>query len=111
MVTLQRKRARFHELEVAEVRPLTRDSVEVTFAVPEDLVDEYLYTPGQYVALRREFEGHELRRSYSLCRPPEPGSISVAIKRDLGGLFSTWANTELTAGDRIDVMSPQGTFT
>ena len=39
------------------------------------------------------------------------GSVSVAIKRDLGGRFSTWANTELAAGDRIDVMSPQGTFT
>ncbi|MRG59397.1 phenylacetate-CoA oxygenase/reductase subunit PaaK [Agromyces sp. CFH 90414] len=111
-----RRRARFHTLEVAEVRPLTADSVEVTFAVPEDLVDEYDYLPGQYVALRKELEGHERRRSYSICRPPErsaggTGSISVAIKRDLGGLFSTWANAELKAGDTLDVMSPQGTFT
>ena len=40
-----------------------------------------------------------------------PASISVAIKRDIGGLFSTWANSELRAGDTLDVMSPQGTFT
>ena len=112
-----RRRARFHTLEVAEVRPLTSDSVEVTFAVPADLVDEYDYLPGQYVALRAELEGHERRRSYSLCRPPqrgaagESGAISVAIKRDIGGIFSTWANTELKAGDVLDVMSPQGTFT
>ena len=26
-------------------------------------------------------------------------------------MFSTWANTELKAGDTLDVMSPQGTFT
>ena len=51
-----RRRARFHTLEVAEVRPLTDDSVEVTFAVPDDLADDYSYLPGQYVALRREFE-------------------------------------------------------
>jgi ring-1,2-phenylacetyl-CoA epoxidase subunit PaaE len=107
----KRHRARFHPLEVAEVRPLTADAVEVTFAVPDELADDYTYLPGQYVALRKEFDGHELRRSYSICRPPSRGSISVAIKRDLGGQFSTWANSELKAGDTLDVMSPQGTFT
>ena len=104
-------RARFHSLPVAEVRPLTAASVEVTFAVPDELRGEYDYLPGQHVALRAHVDGHELRRSYSLCRPPEPGRISVAIKRDLGGAFSTWATSELRPGDAIDVMSPQGTFT
>ncbi|WP_159601547.1 1,2-phenylacetyl-CoA epoxidase subunit PaaE [Agromyces humi] len=108
---VKRHRARFHTLEVAEVRPLTADAVEVTFAVPDELADDYTYLPGQYVALRAELDGHERRRSYSICRPPERGSLSVAIKRDLGGVFSTWANTELKAGDTLDVMSPQGTFT
>lgn len=106
-----RPRARFHPLRVAEVRPLTADSVEVTFAVPDDLVAEYDYLPGQYVALRARLDGHEVRRSYSLCRPPTPGSVSVAIKRNSGGWFSAWAQTELHPGDEIDVMSPQGTFT
>ncbi|MCI0156334.1 phenylacetate-CoA oxygenase/reductase subunit PaaK [Leifsonia shinshuensis] len=104
-------RARFHTLAVAEVRPLTAASVEVTFAVPESLHGEYDYLPGQHVALRATVDGRELRRSYSICRPPSPGRISVAIKRDLGGAFSTWATSELRAGDLIDVMSPQGTFT
>ena len=107
----KRRRARVHSLEVAEVRPLTADAVEVTFAVPDELADDYAYLPGQYVALRKDFDGHELRRSYSICRPPERGSISVAIKRDLGGRFSTWATSELAPGDELDVMSPQGTFT
>ncbi|QAY71387.1 1,2-phenylacetyl-CoA epoxidase subunit PaaE [Xylanimonas protaetiae] len=106
-----RRRARFHTLRVAQVRPLTSDSVEVTFAVPDALHGEFDYAPGQYVALRAHLDGHEVRRSYSLCRPPEPGALSVAIKRDEGGVFSTWANDELTAGTEIDVMSPQGTFT
>lgn len=106
-----RTRARFHELQVSEVRPLTADSVEVTFAVPDALAGDYDYVPGQHVALRAEIDGHEVRRSYSLCRPPARGSISIAIKRDLGGRFSSWANEELHTGDRMDVMSPQGTFT
>lgn len=118
-----RHRARFHTLTVSDVRPLTKDAVEVSFAVPPELVDEYAYLPGQYVALRVHLEGTEVRRSYSLCRPPTPvdalgaaaGSagttLSVGVKRDEGGLFSTWAQTELTPGFEIDVMSPQGTFT
>lgn len=111
-----RHRARFHTLTVSEVRHLTDDAVEVTFAVPSDLADEYDYLPGQYVALRVHLDGAELRRSYSLCRPPARtpdggASLSVAVKRDEGGQFSTWAQTQLTAGFEIEVMSPQGTFT
>lgn len=106
-----RKRARFHPLTVREVRRLTEDSIEVTFAVPNELAGEYDYAPGQYLALRRDFDGRELRRSYSICAAPVPGELRVAIKRDLGGEFSTWANESLAPGDVIDVMSPQGTFT
>ncbi|HWM33937.1 MAG TPA: 1,2-phenylacetyl-CoA epoxidase subunit PaaE [Pseudolysinimonas sp.] len=116
MTTTARRRARFHELEVAEVRPLTADSIEVSFTVPPELHEDYSYLPGQYVALRAHVPDgrggeHELRRSYSICRPPAPGRISVAIKKDLGGRFSTWAHESLTAGDRVDVMSPEGRFT
>ncbi|MBG6084099.1 1,2-phenylacetyl-CoA epoxidase subunit PaaE [Zhihengliuella flava] len=110
-----RRRAAFHTLDVAEVRRLTADAVEVTFAVPESLEGEFDYVPGQYVALRKELpdaEGtvQEIRRSYSICAEPVPGEIRVAIKRDLGGIFSTWANEHLAAGEKIDVMSPTGAF-
>jgi ring-1,2-phenylacetyl-CoA epoxidase subunit PaaE len=108
---LTRRRATFHSLAVREVRPLTTDSVEVTFAVPEELADDYSYSPGQYVALRAIVDGHELRRSYSICQAPLPGELRVAIKKDVGGIFSTWANDTLTPGVEIDVMSPEGTFT
>lgn len=113
-----KRRARFHTLRVAAVRPLTDASVEVTFAIPEELRDEFDYLAGQHVALRTTLDGHEVRRSYSLCRAEDSGgggdgprTISVAIKRDQGGRFSTWAQTELRPGDRLDVMSPQGSFT
>ena len=132
-----RRRGRFHTLRVAEVRRLTEDAIEVTFAVPAELAGDYDYLAGQHVALRAPLDGHERRRSYSLCRPstssrsggPSSGSgetssgsgstssgsgdrtISVAIKRDAGGRFSTWAHTDLRVGAEIDVMSPQGGFT
>ncbi len=106
-----RRRATFTSLEVTQVRRLTADSVEVAFAVPSELVPDYDYLPGQYVALRAVIDGHEVRRSYSICAEPRPGELRVAIKKDIGGLFSTWANESLAAGDRLDVMNPQGAFT
>lgn len=114
-----RRRTAFHELTVSEVRRLTEDAIEVTFAVPADLAGRFNYVPGQYVALRTTLDvdgkPREVRRSYSICAEPrnfEDGSseIRVAIKRDLGGVFSTWANEFLKAGDRLGVMSPMGQF-
>ncbi|WP_394939878.1 1,2-phenylacetyl-CoA epoxidase subunit PaaE [Psychromicrobium sp. YIM B11713] len=115
------RRASFHSLAVKEVRRLTAEAIEVSFAVPAELSGQFDYLPGQYVALRTTLpdpsgELKELRRSYSICATPrsfEDGSseIRVAIKKDLGGQFSSWANAELTAGDTLEVMSPMGAFT
>ena len=108
--TSTRRRATFNTLTVAGVRKLTKDSVEVTFSVPDELAADYDYLPGQYVALRAQIDGQEVRRSYSICAEPTPGEIRVAIKRDFGGLFSNWANDTLEPGYQIDVMNPQGAF-
>lgn len=108
--TSTRRRATFNTLTVAGVRKLTKDSVEVTFTVPDELAADYDYMPGQYVALRAQIDGQEVRRSYSICAEPTPGEIRVAIKRDVGGLFSNWANDTLEPGYQIDVMNPQGAF-
>jgi ring-1,2-phenylacetyl-CoA epoxidase subunit PaaE len=115
-----RRRASFHPLTVDEVRRLTDDAIEVKFGVPAELSGQFDYLPGQYVALRttlpdEQGEPHEIRRSYSICAEPRSfadgsSEIRVAIKKDLGGLFSTWANAELKSGDVLDVMSPMGAF-
>lgn len=106
-----KKKATFNTLTVSEVRALTSDSVEVSFTIPPELQDDYDYIPGQYVALRATIDGQEVRRSYSICDVPRDGVLRVAIKRDRGGVFSTWANDTLQPGDTMDVMNPQGAFT
>jgi ring-1,2-phenylacetyl-CoA epoxidase subunit PaaE len=93
------------------VRKLTDDAIEVSFDVPATLAGEYSYDPGQYIAIRTDLDGENLRRSYSICQAPVEGELKVAIKRDLGGLFSTWAIDNLRAGMQLDVMSPEGKFT
>ncbi len=106
-----RRRALFHPLTVTGVNRLTEDAIEVVFEIPDELADDFSYLPGQYVALRTTIEEEELRRSYSICSAQTAGELRIAIKKDFGGIFSTWAVESLTAGMQMNVMIPQGTFT
>lgn len=101
----------FHALKVASVARNTRDAVVVTFDLPEELAPEFAFRPGQYLTLRAQLGGEEVRRSYSICSAPNDGVLRVAIKKVEEGVFSTWANQELQAGQSLDVMPPAGNFT
>lgn len=102
--------ARFHPLTVTEVRRETRDAVVVTLAPRDEDRALFDFTQGQYLTFRREFDGEELRRSYSICAGKDDGVLRVGIKRVEGGAFSTWANESLATGDQIEVMPPMGKF-
>ncbi|MEO8508986.1 MAG: 1,2-phenylacetyl-CoA epoxidase subunit PaaE [Betaproteobacteria bacterium] len=102
--------SKFHKLPVARVERETRDAVAITFAVPEALVPQFRYQQGQHLTLRADIGGEDVRRSYSICSAVQDGALRIAIKRDPGGVFSTWANEALKAGDTIDVMPPLGHF-
>lgn len=100
----------FHPLKVAEVRRETPDAVSIAFAVPPELRDEYRFSPGQHLTLRRDCDGEDIRRSYSICNGLDDGELRVAVKKVEGGLFSTLCNEALKPGDMIEVMTPQGRF-
>ena len=102
--------SQFHALRVSDVTSETRDAIAVTFAVPPELADTYRYQPGQHLTLRTTIDGHEVRRSYSICAAAQDQRLRIAIKRVDGGLFSTWANAHLDAGQTLDVMPPSGHF-
>ena len=102
--------ARFHALTVAEVRRETEDAVVVTFEVPAELAEDFSYVQGQHLTLRREIEGEDLRRNYSICAGVDEGCLQVAIKKVEGGRFSGFANGLLRAGDTLEVMTPTGSF-
>lgn len=101
---------RFHPLKIASVQRETSDAISVVFDVPQELLDRYRYTQGQHLTLRARVNGEELRRSYSICSGVDDGMLRVAIKAVSDGAFSSWANTSLTAGMTLDVMSPAGRF-
>jgi ring-1,2-phenylacetyl-CoA epoxidase subunit PaaE len=102
--------ARFHSLKVTDVQRETRDAVVVTLAPRDEDRALFDFTQGQYLTFRRDFDGEELRRSYSICAGRDEGCLKVGIKRVDGGTFSTWANENLRPGDEIDAMPPMGKF-
>lgn len=101
-------RAEFHELEVCGVRRLTDDAVAIKFTVPAHLQSAFAFIPGQYLTLRADINGEDIRRSYSICSRVGD-ALEVGIKKVEEGLFSTMAQS-LVAGDRLQVMTPQGNF-
>lgn len=101
----------FHELRVTEVSPLCEDAVAITLEVPEDIAERFDHLPGQHVTMRKEIDGEDVRRSYSICAPAGSGKLRVGVKRLTGGAFSTYATEHLQAGETLEVMPPVGEFT
>ncbi len=100
----------FHPLRVRHVLPDTAEAVVVSFDVPEPLREVFSFTQGQYLTLRTEIDGQDLRRSYSICAGVDDGELRVGVRKVNGGVFSNWINAHLKPGDVISVMAPQGRF-
>jgi len=103
--------SKFHSLKVIDVVRETPDAVSVAFEVPPALKADYKYKQGQYLTLKFNIKGEELRRSYSICSSPvDENELRVAIKKVKDGRVSTYINDNLKAGDVIEVMTPMGNF-
>lgn len=98
----------FHELVISEVRQEGADANALAFEVPQNLAQAFAYAPGQYLTLRAEIGGEDVRRSYSIASGPED-ALCVGVRRVEEGVFSTYAQG-LKAGDTVQVMEPEGRF-
>ncbi len=102
--------SKFHSLKVKEIQKETEDAVSVVFDVPDELKDAYQFKQGQYLTFRKEINGEEIRRNYSVCVSPLENELRIAVKKVPGGRFSTFANEELKVGDILETMTPMGRF-
>ncbi len=100
----------FHPLRVKEIIRETADCVSICFDVPDQLQSDFKFKEGQNITLKKEIDGEECRRSYSICSAPHEGMIKVAVKKVPGGKFSSFANEALAANEVLDVMPPTGRF-
>lgn len=102
--------AKFFPIKVKDVYKETEDCSVVTFDVPEDLKSDFKYHQGQHLTLKKDINGEDVRRSYSLCSSPVDDEWKVAVKQIFEGKFSTYVNQQLKANDIIEVMPPSGDF-
>ncbi|MCB0792784.1 MAG: phenylacetate-CoA oxygenase/reductase subunit PaaK [Flavobacteriales bacterium] len=103
--------ARFHKLKVMDVVRETPEAVSIGLAVPEALKEDFHFVHGQYLTLKLQLKGEELRRSYSICSSPfEEGVIRIAVKKVDSGRASTLLVDSLKPGDELEVMTPMGNF-
>jgi len=103
--------ARFHTLEVADIHQETPDSISIGFRVPPELRDDFTFIHGQYLTIKLNYNGTELRRSYSICSSPlDKDEVRIAVKKVDGGRASTQLVEELKPGSQLEVMTPMGNF-
>jgi ring-1,2-phenylacetyl-CoA epoxidase subunit PaaE len=104
----------FHELTVSRIRSEAGHSVVISLSVPLTLRTVFDFLPGQFVTLKAIIHGQDVRRSYSICSTPQhfhsTGEIDIGVRVVEGGVFSNWASSELTQGQLLLVMPPDGRF-
>ncbi len=100
----------FHDLSVKTITRETADAVSISFNLPENLKEAFSFKAGQYITLKTEINGNEVRRDYSLCVSPSSGELKVAVKAVKDGTFSAFANAALKVGDTLAVAPPKGRF-
>ncbi|UOQ67189.1 FAD-binding oxidoreductase [Hymenobacter volaticus] len=82
--------SRFHKVKIKRIQRETPDCVTLALDVPTELHDTFKFTQGQYLTFRREHNGEELRRSYSICSSPWMGSGKWLLRRCQMGGFRRW---------------------
>ena len=61
--------------------------------------------------MQLDIESKTVRRSYSICSAPHEKLLQVGVKEVKYGVFSSYVNKKLKAGDKIRVGGPEGRFT
>ena len=106
---------RFYPLRIKRISHEAAGAVAISFEIPESEREVFRFEPGQFLTLRAEINGQDVRRNYSIScqrsRLQRSGELEVGIRPVEGGVFSNWAAQQLKPGDMLDVMPPDGRFT
>ena len=101
---------KFHSLTVRDKQQETPDSVRIALDVRSADREVFDFLPGQHLPIQIEREGKKLRRTYSICSEPGRWPLEIGVRIQSGGQFSEFVANELSPGDRLDVMPPNGQF-
>ncbi len=78
------------------------------FEVPG--VEDFSFTPGQFISVIDRENGREITRAYSIASPRGGNKFALCLNRVPNGIVSRWL-FELSPGDEVEIHEPLGYFT
>ena len=101
---------KFHPLAVAARAEAAEDAIALRLDVPPALRDAFRFRAGQHVAIRREIDGREERRTYSIVNPEGADALTIGIRVQKDGRMSEHLARHAVPGTVLEVMTPNGSF-
>lgn len=88
------------------------ESAEITsfYFAPVDEGEVLQHQPGQYIGLRLNLDGSEVRRQYSLSACANGREYRISVKRERGGRASNYLHDHVHVGSVVELFPPAGHF-
>lgn len=89
-----------------------RESEEISsfYLAPVDGKPVLRHQPGEYIGIRLNIAGEEVRRNYSLSAAPNGVDYRISVKREAGGKVSGYLHDAVAEGDVLALYPPTGDF-
>lgn len=89
-----------------------RESDEITsfYLQPADGGELLAFQPGQYIGVRLQINGDDVRRNYSLSAAPNGHEYRISVKREPNGKVSNHLHANVAVGDTLELFAPSGDF-
>ena len=100
----------FNKITIEKIVEETEDTKSFYLKIPDNLQGKYIFLPGQYITLKAEISGEEVRRAYSICSGMNSGDLAVTVKKVAKGKMSNFLHNTVKSGDNIEVSVPEGKF-
>ena len=100
----------FYKLQVKNIVKETPDTVSIYFDLSNEQRSHFSFSAGQYITIKAEIDGNEIRRSYSLSNGIQEKELRIAVKRVTDGLMSNFLIDNVKIGDILEVSQPDGKF-
>ena len=98
---------KFHPLIITNITQLTADAVAISFDVSDNAL--FQFEAGQYITIKNDINGEEVRRAYSICSTNKEG-VTIGVKKVESGKMSTFLTEKIKVGDMLEVLPPSGNF-
>ena len=94
---------KFHPLTITSINRLTADAVAISFDVSNNTL--FQFEAGQYITIKKDINGEEVRRAYSICSMNSEG-VTIGVKKVETGRMSSFLTQSVKEGDVLNVMPP-----